>query len=347
MENTSYQLIIAYFEKTITDEGLTELQEWIEASPENLAQFSETIQILEASKSYFKQSLHAEDTWAKIKTHIQEENVHPTIPHIREIVAPRKKSWFPYAAALILLGLLGLSVFKYHPSTLLSMEYQTVSNADGKQSRLTLPDSSIVYLAGGSSIRYPKYFGAKTRAVVLDGEAFFSVVHHPEKPFTVATGDITTVVLGTSFNVKAYAAESKVAVTVSSGKVGVMALVKGRRQLIKYLLPNDQISINTRNGIFTSNQTDATAVSSWIRNDFIFYNTSLEEIAVSLEHHYGIQIEFTDPDLSRVRLTAKFRNISLKETMDNLTLLSGLAYTQNGRHLFISNNHQKGGRIMK
>jgi transmembrane sensor len=337
MEENSYILIIAYFEKTISDEGLTELKEWTEASPENLAQFIETIRILEASKSYFKTPLNPEKTWAKIQAHISREEIQTKAPGRR---------WMACAAACLLVLTLGFTAI-YHFGPAAGAAYETVSNTNGKQVKFLLPDSSVVYLAGGSRLKYAKNFNGKTRGVYLDGEAFFDVAHRSAQPFTVSTGEITTVVLGTSFNIKAYAKENKVAVTVATGKVGVMARAKGYNQLIRYLLPDQQLSINTQNGLYTFSKTDADEVVSWIRHDFIFYNTSLKDIALSLEHHYGIEIEFTDPELSNVRLTAKFRNISLKETMENLTLLSGLAYTQNGKHLFISNNNQKGGKIMK
>ena len=340
MEDKSYQLIIDYFEKTISDDGLTQLQEWIEVSPDNLAQFSETIQILEASKSYFKQTEHPEKMWAKINAHIsQQESLEP--------VPVQKRRWLAYAAACFLVCTSGWLVYKsLNRKPTLTAEYEVISNADGKHSKLLLPDSSTVYLGGGSKLKYAKNFAGKTRAVYLDGEAFFDVVHQA-KPFTVKSGQITTVVLGTSFNVKAYAAENKVAVTVKTGKVGVMADVRGKSQVVKYLLPNEQININTVSGLYTFNTTDARAINSWIHNDFTFYDTSLEEIAASMEHYYGVQIEFTEPDLGRVRLTAKFKNISLKQAMENLSALSGLAYTQKGAHVFISNNNQKGGKIMK
>jgi transmembrane sensor len=336
MEDNSYKLIIAYFEKTISDDGLTQLQEWIEASPDNLTQFSETIHILEASKSYFKQPLNPEKSWAKVQEHISRDE----IP-----ARAKKRRWIPYVAACLICCMLGSVIYRYSAAG--DEEYRLLSNTNGQQLRFTLPDSSVVYLGGGSKLRYPKAFTGKTRQVYLDGEAFFDVVHQKEHPFTVATGDITTVVLGTSFNIKAYGPEEKIAVTVKTGKVAVMAKSKGRNEVIRYLLPDHQISINTRNGLYTFSETDADDVVSWINRDFIFYNTSLQDIAMSLEHHYGVEIEFTDPELSKVRLTAKFKNISLAESMENLTILSGLAYTQNGKHLYISNNNQKGGKIMK
>lgn len=341
MEDKSYQLIIAYFEKTISDDGLTQLQEWIETSPGNLAQFSETIQILEASKSYFKQPEHTETSWVGISAYINKPAAPPKLN-------TKKTRWLAYAAASLIICASGWLGYKsLNNQKKLAADYEIISNADGKHSGFLLPDSSTVYLGGGSKLKYAKNFTGKTRTVYLDGEAFFDVVHQVKRPFTVKSGQITTIVLGTSFNVKAYAAENKVAVTVKTGKVGVMADVNGKSQLVRYLLPDEQININSENGLYKFNKTNAEAVTSWVNNDFVFYDTSLKDIAASLEHHYGVQIEFTDPDLSKIRLTAKFNNISLQQAMENLSALSGLAYTPKGKHLFISNNNQKGGKIMK
>ena len=74
MEDNSYQLIIAYFEKTISGEEVTELHEWLELLPNNQEQFRETMQILEASKSYFKKADNIEPvSWQRINAHIQKE----------------------------------------------------------------------------------------------------------------------------------------------------------------------------------------------------------------------------------------------------------------------------------
>ena len=123
MEDNSYRLIVEYFEKTISDDGLTQLQEWIEESPENLAQFSETIQILEASKAYFKQPEHAESTWAKINAHI-------TQPQIPVIKRTPKFNWIAYAAACLLICTTAWFGYRYFKQSQ-ALVYEEISNADG------------------------------------------------------------------------------------------------------------------------------------------------------------------------------------------------------------------------
>ncbi|HKG07395.1 MAG TPA: FecR domain-containing protein [Pedobacter sp.] len=341
MEDQSYRLIVEYFDKTIDDRGLTQLQEWIEAHAENLEQFIETIRILEAAKEYTKLPDQQENTRQRIKAQVSKAGQD-------EKTNTRKLRRMLYAAACTLIGISSLLWYNNNFSgRRASKEFAEISNPDGQHSKIVLPDSSVVYLSGGSRIKYAKNFMASNRSVYLNGEAFFDVVHQAKRPFIVISGEISTVVLGTSFNVKAFDLESKVVVTVKTGKVGVMSAVKGLQQLVRYLTPDEQIEIDTQSGLYTFNAADADAVTGWINNDFIFYDTPIREIAASLEHRYGVKIEFTDQELGKTRLTAKFKNVPINQVMENLSLLSGLAFTQKGNHIFITNHHQKGGKIMK
>ncbi|WP_442590936.1 FecR family protein [Pedobacter sp. AW31-3R] len=344
MEDKNYWLILSYFDKTISDDGLTQLQEWIEEHPDNLEMFSETIQILGASKGYFKQPEHTAANWAKISAHIHAE----VLPEEKKTIKASRLKWMMYAAIFFLIAVAGLMNDKmiFHRKAL-PVDYAQINNPDGQHSKIVLPDSSVIYLGGGSKLRYARKFDGAERTVYLDGEAFFDVVHQSKRPFVVKSGNIATVVLGTSFNIKAFTAKNSVAVTVNTGKVGVMSNLNGKSRLVKFLTPNEQMEINTLTGLYTFNTTDAQAVSGWRDNNFVYYNTPLKEIAASLEHHYGVKIEFTDNILGESRLTAKFNSMSLHQIMDNLAELSSIAYTQKGNHFFISNTNQKGGRIMK
>lgn len=340
MEDQNYQLITAYFEKTIDDDGLTQLQEWIEAHPVNLEQFIETIRILEASRLYLGQTQKQAAVWSRIDAHIRETEQ----PILKRKI---RIGWMSRAAILLILCAVGFLGYHQFSDTTQTIDYAEIRNPDGQHSRISLPDGSAVFLGGGSRIKYQKAFSGKKRTVYLDGEAFFEVRHQAERPFAVSSGEITTVVLGTSFNVKAFSLEKKVAVTVKTGRVGVMSMAGGKSQLIRYLTPDEHIEINTHTGLYTFNAANASEESAWIKNDFIFYDTPLNEIVTSLEHRYGVKIEFTDPELGKIRLTAKFKNIPIQQVVGQLEILSGLAFTQKGKLIFISGNHQKGGRIMR
>jgi len=344
MEDRNTRLIVAYFDKTIDDDGLAELQEWLESNRNNQEIFSETIEILSASKTYFKQPVNQAANWARIHAHVVAEGTIATGADDAELIRDRHrpagfylKRWLAAAAIVLvtstaaLIGYPYFSVPQAHPVT-----YAQFSNPDGTHSKIILPDSSIIHLGAGSKIRYEKNFTAAKRQVQLDGEAFFEVTHHADRPFIVKSGKIATVVLGTSFNVKAFAARHQVAVTVKSGKVGVMANLNGKSKLLSFLLPNQQLEFNSVTGKFTSRTANAAAVSGWMDNNFVYYNTSLKDMAESLERQYAVNIRFADPQLAKIKLTAKFNNLPLSEVAENLSQLTGLSFTRQGKEITVA-----------
>lgn len=73
----------------------------------------------------------------------------------------------------------------------------------GSQTKVILPDSSVVCLNSGSVLKYdPAFLRKKSREVYLIGEGYFEVQKNPEKPFIVHADDINVKVLGTVFNVR-------------------------------------------------------------------------------------------------------------------------------------------------
>ncbi|MEJ2882871.1 FecR family protein [Pedobacter sp. GR22-6] len=332
MEDYRYQLIVAYFEKTITDDELTELQIWLEQHADHQEQFRETMQILEASRLYFKTTRPAAASWNTINAHIQKE-----MPQKPE----RKLNWLAYAATLLMVS--GSAIWWLVHQSVKPMEpitYSVISNPEGRQSKILLPDSSVVYLAGGSKIRYAKNFRGKQRTVSLNGEAFFDV-RHRKRPFVIKSGEITTVVLGTSFNVKAFRADHKVTVTVNTGKVGVMSTIGGKKTLLKYLLPNQQLEVNAINGRYVFTEANAHHVSAWIKNHFVFDNTPLYEVLATLEHRYGVNITLMDKEVGNERITAKFRNLPFKQVMQELVILSRLNYQEKDGQFFMYESNSK------
>ena len=67
----------------------------------------------------------------------------------------------------------------------------------------SFPDGSTVELNSGSTIHYSKLFGKTHRELSLHGEGYFTVAKQ-DQPFKIKTGDVTTEVLGTVFNLRSW-----------------------------------------------------------------------------------------------------------------------------------------------
>ena len=112
----------------------------------------------------------------------------------------RSLSWMRIAAiwAVPFLFLCG-SMFFYINARQNSDAYDDIAfihkfTANGERCLITLPDSSKVWLNGGSTLIYPSRFVSAERNVCLSGEAFFDVVKD-SRPFIV---DVNQIKLNTS-----------------------------------------------------------------------------------------------------------------------------------------------------
>jgi transmembrane sensor len=103
------------------------------------------------------------------------------------------------------------------PGLLLRLQAdQVTSTAEVRP--LHLDDGSIVHLGPDSAIEVA-YAEGRRGIRLLKGEAFFEVTPDPRRPFSVVAGDVETVVLGTSFNVRFVGSSAEV--TVKTGLVRV------------------------------------------------------------------------------------------------------------------------------
>lgn len=120
------------------------------------------------------------------------------------------------AAAVILpvLLLAGLCIALFDgtkpvPDTL----YTEVVTMRGEENSIVLPDGSRVRLNSMSRLTYPESFSDSERRVSLEGEALFDVISS-DVPFLVSTPEMEIEVLGTLFDVSAYAGDATRAVLV-------------------------------------------------------------------------------------------------------------------------------------
>src|SRR5690606_25586452 len=96
-----------------------------------------------------------------------------------------------------------------------------ITTPKGGTYRIVLPDGTRVWLNAVSKLEYPAEFSADKRQVAVTGEAYFEVTENKDKPFIVTSRGQTIQVLGTSFNVYAYAEEGATVTTLVDGSLMV------------------------------------------------------------------------------------------------------------------------------
>jgi len=183
-----------------------------------------------------------------------------------------------------------------------------------------LPDGSTALLNEGTELSYTSSFGEHTREVTLTGEGYFDVRHNTSKPFKVLTGKVTTTVLGTAFNVKAYPGDDEIEVSVTRGKVKV----DGEKRTFGIIAPDQQIAVNTVTNEFIQTNLKSEKTKAWQSQYLILDDMSLEEASKAIGEKYKVKITLANDELKMCRITATFLN---GEDLDQvLTVVTGVVH---------------------
>ncbi len=299
-------LIAKYFEGQCTDYEVGLIEEWKVQSAENLKTFNRLKKIWDETGNLRPQSevQETEAAWQKIKTKIN------TAPK----AAPKWKTLsyiVPRAAAAVIV-FTAMILFYLVPNSPndVAVKMIEISTPKGERRQLALADGSTVWLNAESTIKYPEKFDGDTREIYLEGEAYFDVAKNPAKPFKVHTDDFTTQVLGTSFNVLAYADQATITVSLDEGKV---ALSYGENSV--NLEPGTKGRFDKK-----SHSIDKSAISNkhnlWHSNILDFDNITLAQAAQSLERWFGKKIVIENTTLKGCRITASFNNPTIDDALE-------------------------------
>jgi transmembrane sensor len=249
-------------------------------------------------------------------------------------VRTNRRVYLRIAAAVFLLlgsGLLALTWLRQGSSRSAALSQQEAPGYTGHQV-INLPDGSRVILNVGSKLHYPSRFSESTREVYLTGEAYFDIKSIASQPFLVHTGTITTRVLGTSFNVKAYPGDPNITVAVTSGKVQVSTKEKD----MGVVLPDEQVNFDKQENAFTKIKTNLTPVIAWKEEDLVLDSVTLGEAAVIIGNKYHVEIHFAREELKQCRLTATFfSQHGIDHVLTVLCKLSNVAFRKEGEVIFI------------
>ena len=233
-----------------------------------------------------------------------------------------QRSWTAYlmrvAAILVLPLLVSTTLLGYLYYERLQGEefisYVETSAAPGMITRVTLPDSSTVWLNASSRLRYPAQFTSDTRRVELEGEGYFEVQADPQHPFAVTIPQGMTVqALGTRFNVWAYADDPQVKTTLASGSVEVKV---GSKQV--KLKPEEQAAYDPVARKMWIDQVEVEEAIAWHEGRLVFRNAPLEEIVRKLSRRYNVDLVVHQNSPKRYTFRANFSTESITQILDYL-----------------------------
>lgn len=245
----------------------------------------------------------------------------------RDIFFLQQTNWMKIAAVLAFF-LISIPLYLYlaNRSTHRIEDNATwmVSRAGtGKMLKVMLADGSEILLNSGAELKYPRHFTGKKREISLDGEAFFKVARNPEKPFEVTTGKLKTIVLGTSFNIRAYSGLDRIVVSVTTGKVGISASGK----TLALLHPDQQITFQVASGAFDVTESSAERARSWQEGTVSLDGASFSELALVVKNTWGLTLETKSERLAAASYKTTFQtNNKITQVMKAISKMTDAKY---------------------
>ncbi|WP_127124506.1 FecR family protein [Pseudoflavitalea rhizosphaerae] len=209
--------------------------------------------------------------------------------------------------------------------------FNTLRTPRGGTYRLTLSDGTTVWLNAASSISYPVTFSGRERLVEMSGEVYFDIAPHAKMPFKVKINDKNIVeVLGTQFNVKAYAEDEVVNTTLMQGAVRVTG--NGQQVTLK---PGQQAQAFAQQlSVKKLDQKGLAQAIAWKEGRFNFQDVNLQEIMRQLARWYDLEVVYENgvPNLDFIGEIE--RSLPLSEVLKGLKM-SGVNFRLDGKRLII------------
>lgn len=198
--------------------------------------------------------------------------------------------------------------------------YITKSASRGEKLNISFPDGSFIKLNSSSRLLIPSNYN-DDRTVFLEGEAFFEVQKYENRPFKVITGQVTTEVLGTSFNVNAIKNNDEVSIAVVEGRVRVA----NQKHSIE-LYPQEMTRVNPNSQSITKTNFDIESVTGWRNNILIFNKVSFDETIEILKAWYGVEFIIEGEITPKGMYSGRFENKSLQLVLEGLGFSSAFNF---------------------
>lgn len=245
---------------------------------------------------------------------------------MKKIHLQQRKRFIFRAAAILIPLLLFLGQFWYIDKRIdlfADSGYEEIYVPKGERMQLIFQDGSRATLNAETRIKYPRKFGFSERKVELEGEAFFEVSPNKDRPFIVDMKDINVKVLGTTFDVKAYATDPDIFVTLETGKV----VLANNSSSLAHMKPGEKATYNRKSGVFKiSRPENIEHLSAWKKNQIVFNNTPLSEVIATLSRWYNVEFTIADSSVLYYNYTLTSTEQDIKQILKDLEKITPIQF---------------------
>ena len=255
-----------------------------------------------------------------------------------QIHTPQRWVWYASGVAAILLIVIGLS-FYFNPksgnnlsrikSDIPLSDWAKYENSSAKILKVSLPDGSMVWLQPKTHLAYNQS-DRVYRQVNLRGEAFFDVKRDESRPFLIYAGKMTTKVLGTSFNVKAYPETEKFEVSVVTGKVSVT----NESEKEVFVTPKQQVILENKSDALVINELPTNKTFYWELATLNFDDAPVQSVVNNIEQNFNVTIHL-NPKLLTCRLSGEFNQEHLSTILEVICKSIDAEYVMDGQEIYL------------
>jgi transmembrane sensor len=305
-------LLQRYLEKKETKEELEELTALVASE-----RYRDVVEaaFAEAVRARMLDRGHAVDPALQESLAEIRNRIHLSTPEAVDVPSANRFPWLKVAAAVLLLVVASVVLWR------------------GGTQRVLLADGSIVWLKGNSTLTYPDAFSGPTRQVSLDGEALFEVAKDASHPFIITCGELTTTVLGTSFNIRSGHGHTEI--VVLTGKVSVQAT---RAAEMTVILPHEKAVYDHVQKALTKSAAaahESVAIVDGTEYTMVFEDTPMQEVVKRIENKFGVDVVMADARLGQCMITADLTDQSLDLSLEMISKSLRTRYTINNGHVLL------------
>jgi len=323
-------LVVKYLVNEADDNEVKLVESWVESDAGNRKVFDEYKKILDMTGQAERGEYVDEDTeWDVFRS-----RAGSSFTDLKVIKTDKREKRpfvvrFARVAAIIMLTLISAAAVYFISD---SLNYNKLV-ADTGITEDKLPDGTLVTLNINSSLKFPKKFNKDRRKVILEGEAYFTVIPDKEKPFIVNAGKAVIQVLGTSFYVNTSGNNEKIEVVVHTGRVEVSDKKDNSKKII--LEAGDRGEFSLKDGMLVKSTNKDVNYLSWKTMNMTFTENTLSEIINTINKVYGSNIVLGSDNIGNCTVTVTFTDQTLDAVLNVLSATLDLRVRKDGNTIIL------------
>ncbi len=305
------------------------LDRWLSMSTENQKEFESFQHIWDvAGRAKPHVVFNTSDSWNKLNTMIScVESEHESQTTVAIPTKTRTLAIGFYLKRVAAIFVLAFGLY-YLFNKVNQPEIMSVDTNGLAQMTTQLPDGTQVVLNQSSHITYPDRFANNQRLVAFEGEGLFEVVHNPEKPMIIETGNLRVKVLGTSFDLINYPQSDEVLLYLQEGKVLFYSINPEDGSVVEQIVltPGQKGFYNKKTNEISKDNFCNNNYKAWTTGILEFDKTPLSDVFAALEKTYGIAVQGAEP-YQNMLLTARYQDESIESIFQSLQVIFGIEFT--------------------